>query len=98
MLLVGPARLLHLHVEKRRTGAVTIFRAQRNTGSSADCLVPEAGQEAVPPPTHRNPLELSRDQVLCVRVGHRARLTWHARAFPAERQETTPTHYHASLK
>src|SRR5688500_17791103 len=45
MLLAGPARLLHLHVEKRRTGAVTIFRAQRNTGSSADCLVAEAGQE-----------------------------------------------------
>lgn len=80
LILVGPARLLHLQIERK--GPVHVFRAPRHDGTSADCRV-------VPPrgavdgwPVKRAAIDISKDEVVCAKVERKARLSWHARPLP----------------
>jgi hypothetical protein len=88
LLLVGPARLLHLQIERK--GPVHVFRAPRHEGTSSDCRVaPDLGNGdnwAL----KRASIDISKDEVICAKVDRKARLSWHARALPPESQPWEP--------
>jgi hypothetical protein len=87
LILVGPARLLHLQIERK--GAVRVFRAPRHDGTSADCRVAPARADADALPQKRKAVDISKDEVVCAKVEKvdgKARLSWHARSLPAEPQ------------
>lgn len=78
MLLAGPARLLHVQVDKRK-GHVTLFRAPRQHGTSADCgAVPEPRQIVLA--ARPTSLDIGAGEVVCAKVERRARVSWHATA------------------
>lgn len=94
MLLAGPARLLHLQVEKRK-GAVTLYRVPRQQGTSADCQA-TAGRDELPLPLFSEAMDVAQDEVVCAQVDRKTRLSWHARARPGAGEPAQLLH-HASL-
>jgi hypothetical protein len=90
LILVGPARLLHVQIE--REGAVRVFRAPRHDGTSADCRGAPGPADADAWPLKRAVVDISKDEVICAKVGkvgkvdRKARLSWHARGLPDEPQ------------
>lgn len=114
LLLVGPARLLHVQIESdRRKSTVSVFRAPRKLGTSADCEVKaEGGRGALS--GRGASVDISKDEVVCAKVeanvgkgkvskvDRRARLSFHALATPEvkskEAKEAAPAPLHeASL-
>jgi hypothetical protein len=94
MLLVGPAKLLHVQTEKRK-GQVILFRAPRQYGTDADCRVARAGDE-VAFSAKGGAVDVTRDEVVCARVERKARLSWHALSTPDASEAPLLVH-HASL-
>ncbi|MEO5770070.1 MAG: hypothetical protein ABIS92_17070 [Polyangia bacterium] len=95
MLLAGPARLLHVQVEKRK-GVVAVFRAPRQEGTNADCRMP-VWREEVRSTGKGGAIDVARDEVVCAQVARKARLSWHVLAFSAPENWSPPLVRHASL-
>ena len=94
LLLAGPARLLHLEVERR--GPVVVYRVQRRDGTVADCQTDSVEGSAVVE-IMRGSLDVLNDESLCVKVGRRASLSWHAQSL-TDAPEFGQWRSHASLR
>lgn len=92
-LLAGPARLLHLDVERR--GPVVVYRVLRRDGTVADCQTDGVEGSAIVEITHGS-LDVMNDESLCVTVGRHATLSWHAQSL-TETPEFAQGRGHASL-
>ena len=88
LILVGPARLLHLQIEPK--SPVHVFRAPRHDGTSADCRVVPTGVDANGWPVKRAAIDISKDEVVCAKVDRKARLSWHARPLPPDQTVPNP--------
>jgi hypothetical protein len=77
LLVAGPVRLLHVNVD-RKAGA-TFLRVPSYAGASPDC------RSGIPLTWNgESDLDVDRGESVCVAVRRDARVSWHARAIPAE--------------
>ncbi|MEP6653035.1 MAG: hypothetical protein ABJA82_06725 [Myxococcales bacterium] len=95
ILLAGPARLLHVQVEKRK-GTVAVFRAPRQDGTNADCRT-AAPREEVRFTGKGGAIDVAQDEVVCAQVDRKARLSWHVLAFSPPEIWSSSLARHASL-
>ena len=91
---MGPARLLHLDVERR--GPVVVYRVLRREGTVTDCRTDRIEDSAIVKMT-RGSFDVLNDESLCVTVGRRATLSWHAQPLTGT-PEFAEWRHHASLR
>src|SRR5262245_35262694 len=78
LLVSGPVVVLHMSVDRRRGGAVTVFRAPRHDGTAADCRSGPQHHGDVVDAT-RASLLVPANESLCAIATRPALVSWHAR-------------------
>lgn len=92
LIVVGPARLLHVATD-RKTG-VTFFSVPRRAGTVADCRVPNA-ETAELQWDRESDLLVRKDESICVATKRKVHVSWHAQPDTTDRANAIE---HASLR
>jgi len=79
LLLVGPARLLHVDADRRRP--VMVYRVPRREGTVADCKTDTVPTEAIVALGHAV-VDVPWGESLCVAGQRRVTVSWHAQRLP----------------